>query len=73
MTQFGSNEPIKVPTGMVQSRAFVEYVTNPELAKPTGDLAQDIQKLTQVLALIGGSLVEVLHYLGTNESAGRLR
>lgn len=72
MTQFGANEPIRVPRGMVQSRAFVDYVTNPELAQPTGDLVQDIQKITKVLSLIGGSLVEVIHYLGSNESAGRL-
>lgn len=72
MTQFGPNELIKVPRGMVQSRAFVDYVSNPELAQPTGDPAQDIQKMMNVLALVGGSLVEVLHYLGVNESAGRL-
>lgn len=72
MTQFGAGDAIKVPRGMVQSRAFVDYVTNPDLGNTTGDLAQDIQKLTQVLSLIASSLVEVIHYLGVNESAGKL-
>lgn len=69
MTQPDPADTIKVPASMPYAKQFVEFVTSSAYLDQDVDISVRLQRLTELLTMQTGAVLEIIKYLGTQEQA----